>query len=508
MSSNQIKIFKAFDLQSCLSKDCLDIQEMINYAENRFRDILMVFGRSGHEKQRLLQKGLYKELVSLPIHVIVAFKYEKPKEFILSYVGTAAAIGQVIDIPVIIRSLARDFYRSAVRLNYSIPLDHDFLVALDAGIMLAEGETVEKFESAWWTHASTIDIDSAMKEPKKLLNINNIDSCLLFHRNQLSLSAAAASISPAAPVPFSPAPAESITPHHSMPVYIWKPDAASPILESDKCKRCRLYRAVSLGSQDERCDIHNLVHGMKVSFSFDKALTMRRASGFNQLYEYLSIKEQDPAVSAAAAAAGQNINNTLPVSAPEIEDDESLPRLVSSKSKKGKKISGRRAVASAVRLGAKAEVERMQNIPSLKWTWGVDMDASDLPALRRSVDTGNQLPHSGYDESLTHGSDTRTDSSVPKYLGEEGFFSEVSDHIRRPVPDLDLAEVPQLNVQRHQRKQSHYLVSFRDSSEGPVEEVRPPAVPLTGLYVPPPPVQCLSNVPSHNNNGKMFIYII
>jgi hypothetical protein len=83
----------------------------------------------------------------------------------LSFVGTAAAIGQVIDIPVIICSLARDFYWSAVRHNYSIPLDHDFLVSLDAGITLADGETVKKFDCAWWTHANTL------KDPKTLLNI-------------------------------------------------------------------------------------------------------------------------------------------------------------------------------------------------------------------------------------------------------------------------------------------------------------------------------------------------
>jgi hypothetical protein len=388
--------------------------------------------------------------------------------------------------------LARDFYRSAIRHNYSIPLDHDFLVSLDAGITLADGETVEKFDCAWWTHAST------RKDPKTLLNIYNIDSCLSFHREQLGLTAAAGTLSPKSTL-------------SSQPVFTWKPDAASPISETDNCKRCRLYRAVSLGALDERRDIHTFAHGMQASFNFDKRLTMRRASGLNMLFEYLSIKEQDPAVSAAAAATDQNQNNPLPVSAPEIEIDEALPRLKSSKSKQGKKVKERREMSVAVRLRAIDELERLENIPSLKWTWGVDMDASDLPALRRSVDTGNQLPHSGYDDSLTHGSDTRTEeTSVPKDLGEEGFFSDVSDHTRRPVPDVLPSNVPQFHFKRHDRKQSHYLVSFRDSSEGPMEEVTSvpsDAVPLTGLYVPPPPVQPSSKVPSQKNKGKMFIIL-
>ena len=385
--------------------------------------------------------------------------------------------------------MARDFYRSAVRHNYSIPLDHDFLVALDAGITLADGETVEKFDCAWWTH------DSTLKDPKTLLNIHNIETCLSFHREQLSLSAAAG--------PFSPK-----SPPSSNPVYIWKPDAAVPISGTDNCKRCRLYRAVSLGAMDERREIHDLAHGLEASFSFDKRLTMRRASGFNMLYEYLSIKEQDPDAAAAAAAADLNLNNPLPVSAPEIDADETLPKLKSSRSKKGIKVKERRELAAAVRLGAINEVERMQNMPALKWTWGVDMDASDLPALHRSVDTGNQLPHSGYDESLTHGSDTRSETSVPNDLGEEGNFSDVSEHTRRPVPDIHPAEIPQLNSQHHQHKRSEYLASFRDSSEGPrvqVRSVTSPAVPLRGLHVPPPPVQSSSNVPSQKNKGKMFI---
>jgi hypothetical protein len=65
MDSNKIKIFNAFDLQSCLSEDSLNIQETINYAEHRFRDILMIYGRADHNQQRLLQRGLHKELVSI-----------------------------------------------------------------------------------------------------------------------------------------------------------------------------------------------------------------------------------------------------------------------------------------------------------------------------------------------------------------------------------------------------------------------------------------------------------
>ena len=73
MASKQLKIFKPFDLQSCLSEDSLNIQETINYAEHRFRDILMIYGRADHNRQRLLQRGLHKELVSNSFMIYIPF---------------------------------------------------------------------------------------------------------------------------------------------------------------------------------------------------------------------------------------------------------------------------------------------------------------------------------------------------------------------------------------------------------------------------------------------------
>jgi hypothetical protein len=68
MSARPIKVFNAFDLQfECNKEDQLHLQERIHYCEVRFRVILSAFGRAGHSRQRMIQRGLHKELVSLTI---------------------------------------------------------------------------------------------------------------------------------------------------------------------------------------------------------------------------------------------------------------------------------------------------------------------------------------------------------------------------------------------------------------------------------------------------------
>jgi hypothetical protein len=388
----------------------------------------------------------------------------------------ATATGQFIDIPVIIRSLSRDFYRSAARHNYTIPLDARFLQALDNGVAAAAfAVTVDKFECEWWhLNPYALEID-----PTLFLNVKNLHKCLEFHRQQLRLS-----------------PPSSGSSNHtrSKPCYIWKPDAGSPISSTDSCKRCRLYRAVALGTLDEHRDIRNQIQGVNTMLSTQKQLSIRRASGLNQLFEYLVIKEQ--------AAVEIPPTDDFPVSAPSLGQPETLPPIQSSKSKKGKKKArgrdsaadetkaGRRDRAAFVRQQSIAEVHRLQNLPPLKWTWGVNMDASDLKHLRRAADTGHKLPHSGYDTSLLFGPETRTESTGVHSVKSKGYYSDVSDNAQQPPVDLDPEDIPSYFTHKFTREPGKYLQSLYDDSDIPIDTIiteARPAVPLTAPFVPPPP---------------------
>ena len=163
---------------------------------------------------------------------------------------------------------------------------------------------------------------------------------------------------------------------------------------------------------------------------------MRRASGFNQLYEYLINKEQDPNVAAAAVTAPDTrphpIGSIQPPP-PFGSDDETLP---TSRTKRGRKVAARRDIVKSVRHRAIADIKQLQNQPSLKWTWGVDMAKGELANLKRAADGGNKLPHSGYDSSLSWGRDSRSNSIPPSPIHSDGYFSDLGDDVR-PVEDMD-----------------------------------------------------------------------
>jgi len=403
----------------------------------------------------------------------------------------ATAIGLVIDIPIIIRSLSQDFYYSSIRNNYSIPLDRDFLMAVDAGITPAAGPgtaaipSVDKFHLDWWCKDNI-----AVLPDNLLLNVNNIDVCLAFHRHEISLLSDGQALHPSA--------------HPPKPRYIWKPNATTRINKDDICKRCRLYRAVAMGSQDDYCDIRNQVHAMETSFATKKEQALRRASGFNQLFEYLTIKELDPTAAAAATVHDRQLDLIDP---PELGQAETLPKITSKRSKRGVKAIGRRAVSASMRGGAVEEVAKFHNMPSLKWTWGVDMDNTDLLALRRSVDNAQKLPHSGYDTSLEDGSDTRstsTDSHDVEDL-ETGYFSDISDEARRPVPNLKTKHIPDCLYRGIREKPNIYLVSLRETSHDslniPIDQ--PAAVP----FIVPPPMPHVMPSPSQLRSSKKFFII-
>lgn len=419
----------------------------------------------------------------------------------------ATAIGQVIDIPIIIRSLSRDFYRSATRMDYSIPLDREFLIALDSGIIPAAGPStaagyiVDEFHSAWWTDEQLGSFQETFSN--SILSINNIDDCLDFHRHQIKL------------LPLKNHTLLSSSP--KKPTYIWKPDATNPITKSDNCKRCRLYRAVAMGTLDDHRDTYNLIQGMESTFKMKKEEALRRASGFNQLYEYLLIKEQNlndaPAAAMTANDAlipppifGSRISRDVPIEAPLIEPLESLPPMASKKSKKGKKVAGRRAVASAVRSEAIAELRKIENVPSLKWTWGAEIDSSDLLALRRSVDMGYRLPHSGYDISLTEGSDTRSRSTVRDLgVNDDTYYGEISEEAARPIPDLNPNKVPSCLYIRIRKKPSRYLMDLHhaDRPQYIITDDYPAAVPV---YVPAPKNPRFNPSASDIEKSKLIVF--
>lgn len=130
---------------------------------------------------------------------------------------------------------------------------------------------------------------------------------------------------------------------------------------------------------DQLRDMYNMVHACEMANKAEKDIAIRRASGFNELYEAAMKKE-------AASASGVT------------HDQPSGSR--STANAKGKRRFG-------------PEVEKLKQLTkglimqgglaSSKWTWGVDLTVDDLRSLIRGADRNFLLPHSGYDEDLISG---------------------------------------------------------------------------------------------------------
>jgi hypothetical protein len=92
-------------------------------------------------------------------------------------VGLATCIGQPVDVPIIVRSLAE----SMATLNEDelpIGLEMDFHKALDSGIINQNEmcQMVEKYECCWWKGKKPTNLDST-----KILNSSSVDICLGTH---------------------------------------------------------------------------------------------------------------------------------------------------------------------------------------------------------------------------------------------------------------------------------------------------------------------------------------
>lgn len=357
----------------------------------------------------------------------------------------------------------------------------------------------------WWNRD---DINASTP----FLNISNVDECLEFHKEVIRTAAASRM-----DTGFSNDSGIASKRGLTKPIYIWKSEAGEPVSEQDNCKRCRLYRAVSLAAYEENCDIRNMIQGTEVSLQAKKSHVMRRASGFNELFEYLTIKEANADVDGEKAeknhpsifVLNQTTRPTPPIH-PNISSQTSNLPTLNLRTNSGKRRAANRLHADNVREEALAALQRFQNSPDIKWTWGVDMDSSEFDQFRRAVDRGGLPPNSGYNNDLPNGPNSFSDSSTDS-IGDVGFFSDLEEN-HQVVPDLDPAFFPPYpsNVDMTSRLPGRYLANFIDHPTIPMDNIQP-SPPAPQKLVPLPKADTTlkpsgvagANVPSYeSSSGK------
>jgi hypothetical protein len=186
-----------------------------------------------------------------------------------------------------------------------------------------------------------------------------------------------------------------------------------------KCQNCRLYRGVAVRVLDSLHDLRNQAHAMEEASKFRGNTSERRAAGFFQLYDAVSEKEMST----------------------------KSTKTFTSKTKlnKAQKIS-------YAQIHAAAELDRLQKLPSLKWTWGTELTSEEVIELGRPAPRTVPREHSDYNFSLPLGR-VRTDSNEPDSPPASQLVSHLADDIRE-IPDLSSIDIP-THFSRYPLRQEH-----------------------------------------------------
>jgi hypothetical protein len=340
------------------------------------------------------------------------------QELCFSYIGVAAAVGQPLNIPVIVRSLGQDMYRVGMSPHGRFRPGLELMTYLDGNLSSdglddpALGFTA--FRLPWWNAAT------APTAKDSYLCSATIKWALDHHRSQLATAL----------VPMgAPHSIASLTNELNKPAYTWHESANDdqPNTPTD-CTRCRLYRAVALGVVDQLRDTHNMVHACEIANEAEKDIAIRRASGFNELFEAALKKECDGSNAESGAQSAQAVG-------------QEYKSAQGSGKGKEKQQSGP-AVEQLKQLMKTLVVQAAAS----KWTWGVDLTDDDLRGLIRGADRQHQVAHSGYDSELPSIS-LRSESEVldPANLGDPNDPDLRFDDLSQPfviIPELLPHQMP------------------------------------------------------------------
>lgn len=305
-------------------------------------------------------------------------------------------MGVAIDIPVIVRALCSvDIKSDAMRL------------IIDAGPEVDDADAeITEFLHPWWEPGQLYPLAE-----KKYFNSTTAMTYLEFHRARKQEI-------PFGKVGFSTTPMRELFKQ----IYVL-PQSSFGTLPvprgKEPCTRCRLYRAVALGSEDKLRDLSQVIQGAKSVFRMATTLSIRKASSYNLLYEAAVIKEATAGLTEVGTA-----DRTSGLSMPGAE--------------RGQVPASWRAFCADPSATALP-----QSSPSGKWEWGCDLTREDLSALVRGADRNLDLPHTGYDDSL----DDRSIPSVSTPFIQPGNapFLQLSDDIM-DIPDLEPHQFQQFDI--------------------------------------------------------------
>ena len=375
-----------------------------------------------------------------------------------------------MDIPVLIRALACDYYRGGQ--NMSILNDPHFVLSLDAAT--AEDDPaaiVDRYAYSWWIVPIAEDVETMAE--------SNIEVCLEYH----NLTAKT--------VPVVPGRFEKLK-------YTWCRDIGMhPQGLEIECRRCRLYRAVSMKAADEILDLRHQLQGWEEYSKTHSCAVGRESVCFFELEQAAIRKELNGGgPNAGGYDAGRANEGVAEVGGGMLYRDDADSQQSQANMKYNQST---RLESEQVRLQAAAELVRLQSLPNLKWTSGPDLTDDEAIKSLRPAAHRVDLEHSGYASSLPGGfkGDWSSEDSLPFTSGRFSAGPQDDQRMRDLVPH----EYPshfERSPLRHCFGEGLVLV------DGRLEE--PPAArrenqPASVLH--PPPANYVSPPPEPNVNCEL-----
>ncbi|KAF9549678.1 hypothetical protein CPC08DRAFT_729317 [Agrocybe pediades] len=157
-----VSLLKPYDLQQRTRSDklCQHIQCYIYYGESRFRAILAAMLRAPPSHFEPMQIFLRDEVF-----------------VIAGYIGMVTAIGRVLDVPVLVRSLA-DAFLFLPDDEFPAKIDNSLVQILQAGAPSGYGTVVSSYLFEWWKQKEISASDT--------LAWHNIGECVVYHEQQMA----------------------------------------------------------------------------------------------------------------------------------------------------------------------------------------------------------------------------------------------------------------------------------------------------------------------------------
>lgn len=301
--------------------------------------------------------------------------------FSLTWIGFATATSTLITVPILTQQLVQ---KLQARNLDTISLKMIFTLYAGNHLEHPTG-TVAKYEADWWkTGVPPWD--------GNILNMDNLQACLTCHRKQTNASPPAANFQ-FLPVDMNPSAASSISD---------APSSTSSTIPSTHVTTssnqlndiCLGYRCAALHSLEELCKVQFQLHTKAAIQEHLCDLSMWHAQAFHQLYEAAMSKE-----------AIVTLKQVDEAQCPTVASSMCVLQSQQSSALAPRRSMTRAQLAKIICHNAEVRLHQLQEHPSLKWTWGMDIDHDDIRNMVHAECWvyGEHQYHTGYNKSLPEG---------------------------------------------------------------------------------------------------------